>query len=137
MKQIVRKITAVMMALVVLMSTMSFTVFKHYCGNTLVDTSYFTHAEGCGMEPSSTETLPGCDIVKKNCCADKSLTLEGQKDLKVSQEIQLAKQFFAIIPVVSYQADYLRTETNLPNYRDYHPPPLVRPIFKLEEKYLI
>ncbi len=38
------------MAFVVLLSTMSFTMHMHYCGDTLVDTSYFVKAETCGME---------------------------------------------------------------------------------------
>ncbi len=38
------------MAIVVLLSTMSFTLDMHYCGDTLVDIAVFKKAETCGME---------------------------------------------------------------------------------------
>tara|TARA_R110002033_G_scaffold155892_1_gene192145 strand:+ start:131 stop:289 length:159 start_codon:yes stop_codon:yes gene_type:complete len=39
------KIASFLMALLVLFSTFSFTVDKHFCGNTLVDTAVFGKGE--------------------------------------------------------------------------------------------
>ena len=49
MKLFIKKITALLMAFVVLFSTMSFTISEHYCGDHLVDSGLFSKAENCGM----------------------------------------------------------------------------------------
>lgn len=38
------------MALLVFLSTLSFTIESHYCGDVLVDTSMFDAVDTCGME---------------------------------------------------------------------------------------
>ena len=48
--KIPHKIFSVTLALLVLMSTLSFTVEKHFCGDVLVDVSVFTETQKCGME---------------------------------------------------------------------------------------
>ncbi len=45
MKQFIHKSMAVFMAAVVLMTTMSFTVDMHYCGDSLVDFSFVQKVE--------------------------------------------------------------------------------------------
>ena len=54
------------MALVVLFTTMSFTIDMHYCGNTLVEAAIFHKAKGCGMEMQKPSTK-SCSITLKNC----------------------------------------------------------------------
>lgn len=68
------KVMAMCMALIVLMTTTSFTVAMHYCGDTLVSYSFSHKAEGCGMEKVATATL--CDqerMQKTSCCTDQQL----------------------------------------------------------------
>ena len=74
MKQVSHKILATVMAFVVLFSTMSFTVDMHFCGDTLVATSMFQKATGCGMEMEK-PAAEGCAFVKSNCCKDKQMIL--------------------------------------------------------------
>jgi len=70
------KIASVLMAFLVLFSTLSFVVEKHFCGGTLVDVAVFSEVEGCGMEmPSSAKT---------SCCKDKVEIIKGQDELKFS-----------------------------------------------------
>ena len=52
------------MAIVVLFSTMSFTVDMHYCGDNLVETAIFHKAKGCGMEMENPST-EGCSVTGK------------------------------------------------------------------------
>ena len=56
-----------LMALLVLLSTVSFTVEKHFCGDVLIDTAVFTEAQKCMMEAFEMEQAL---ITKKNCCKD-------------------------------------------------------------------
>ena len=137
MKQVIHKVTAISMALVVLISTMSFTMHMHYCGETLVDSSYFTEAESCGMEASQNQSSSDCEVVKTNCCTDKQLTLEGQDELKLAHELHLDKQVFLAALVITYIDQFDTCEERTSIHKDYHPPPLVRAIYKLDEVYLI
>lgn len=138
MKQMIHKITALTMAFVVLISTMSFTMHMHYCGDTLVDTSYFVKAETCGMEmPQPVNTSEDCSAVKKNCCTDKQLTIEGQDELKLSLELQMEQQLFAAVFLITYTQLFEIPEETLTVHQDYLPPPLVRKIYQLDQVYLI
>ena len=56
-KQIFHKISSFLMAIVVLFSTMSFTINMHYCGDNLVETVIFHKAKGCGMEMEKPPSL--------------------------------------------------------------------------------
>lgn len=137
MKQVIHKVTAISMALVVLISTMSFTMHMHYCGETLVDSSYFTEAESCGMEASQNQSSSDCEVVKTNCCTDKQLTLEGQDELKLAHELHLDQQVFLAALVITYIDQFETCEERPSAHKDYHPPPLVKAIYKLDEVYLI
>ncbi|MFT5863161.1 MAG: hypothetical protein ACI828_001817, partial [Flavobacteriales bacterium] len=86
MKAILHKISAALMAIVLVFTTMSFSVSMHYCGDTLVNYS-FTHAvDGCVMHSMATSDATGCDEVlsKKSCCSDEQWVFEGQDEVKVS-----------------------------------------------------
>ena len=138
MKQLIHKISAVLMAFVVLFSTMSFTMLMHYCGDTLVDTSYFVEAESCGMEmPQILNVSDDCSTVKKNCCTDKQLTIEGQDELKLSLELQMEQQLFVAVFLTSYTQLFDIPEETLSSHQDYLPPPLIKKLYQLDEEYLI
>lgn len=81
MRKVFSKIVAITLAFVVLFSTVSFSVGKHFCGDILVDVSLFKEASSCGMEMGATSTS-GCETVKMNCCKDVQVIIEGQENLK-------------------------------------------------------
>ncbi len=66
-KQFVHKIFSMLLALLVLFSTVSFTIEKHFCGDVLVDVSVFAEAQKCGMEALEMATR---NLAKKSCCKD-------------------------------------------------------------------
>ena len=74
-KNILHKGFCTVMALLVLVSTLSFTVEKHFCGNTLIDVSLFSEADKCDMEMMEMELAK---ITKKSCCKDVVDVIEGQ-----------------------------------------------------------
>ena len=75
------------MGLLVFLSTMSFTIESHYCGDVLVDTSVLGKVESCGMEVQQKPSSKECDITKKNCCSDEQLVVDGQDNLKISFDL--------------------------------------------------
>ncbi|WP_272148847.1 HYC_CC_PP family protein [Tenacibaculum aiptasiae] len=137
MKSISHKILSFLMAFVVVFSTMSFNIDMHYCGDTLVDSNVFGSATNCGMEMKKTSTKE-CSISKKNCCNDKQISVEGQDELKTSfDSLTKKQQLFALSFVYTYTNLFIEESDNNNSYKDYTPPLVVKPIYKLDETYLI
>ncbi|WP_044403669.1 MULTISPECIES: hypothetical protein [Flavobacteriaceae] len=137
MKQAFYKISSFLMAIVVLFSTLSFTVDMHYCGDTLVDTSIFHKTKGCGMEMQNPST-EDCSVKVKDCCSDEQLVVQGQDDLKLSfDKLTFDQQLFVASFVYTYINLFEGLEENVTSYRDYVPPLVIRQIYKLDESYLI
>ena len=128
---------SVCMAVVVLFSTTSFTMHMHYCGDTLVDKSYFVKAESCGMETPGPVLPSDCETVKKDCCSEDQLTFEGQDELKPSHELSLKQQVFVATFVGAYLNLFESAEKSPDFGKHYLPPPLIKSIYKLDEVYLI
>lgn len=125
------------MAIVVLLSTMSFTLDMHYCGDTLVDIAVFKKAETCGMEMQKSIS-ENCSIKRKNCCSDKQFLIDGQDELKQSNSILSFDQYISITSFIySYINLFEDVEEDKTLYRNYKPPLVVRDIYKLDETYLI
>lgn len=127
------------MALVVLLSTMSFTVSSHFCGDELVDVSYFGKAKTCGMEQSKKAKPDGCSISKKNCCKDLVQVIEGQNDLKNSSfdTLSFDQQLFLTTFYYSYINLFEGLHNKVIPFKDYSPPLLVKDIHILDEVFLI
>jgi len=100
MKKAFTKITSLLLALLVLLSTFSFTVETHYCGDFLMDISFIGHADDCGMEMEKKSFYK-----KKNCCKDEVITAKGQDELQQFNELKLDfdKQQFVTAFLISYQ----------------------------------
>ena len=106
MLQILHKILALILALAVLFSTLSFTVEKHVCMGEVTDVSYFDKVESCGMERSECgDTETDHDLAKRqNCCDTLQELIPGEP--AEQQAIQgLEIQDFDYI--VSYISTYL------------------------------
>ena len=128
---------SMIMAFVVLFSTMSFTLDMHYCGDMLVDTALFHKAKGCGMEMDKPST-EGCAITKKNCCNDEQLVVDGQDELQLSvDKISFEQQVFITSFVYTYINLFEFIDKNVSSYKQYKPPLVIRQIFKIDETYLI
>ena len=127
------------MAFVVLFTTMSFTVDMHYCGDSLVDFSFFTKAETCGME--KTQPTKGCEnpsMTEKSCCSDKTIVKEGNDELKTSfNKLTFEQQTFVATFFYTYINLFKGLDENIVPFTDYSPPFVKRDIQKLYETYLI
>lgn len=133
MKKILQKSGSLVMALLVLFSTMSFTVDKHFCGTYLVDQAVFSKAKDCGMEhPSEGE------MITDDGCSDQQISVQGQDDLKVSfNDLDLSQQVFLSTFTYSYIGLFQELPQQLIPFSDYSPPLLVRDIQVLHETFLI
>ncbi|MCB0372998.1 MAG: hypothetical protein KDD31_08320 [Muricauda sp.] len=116
------------MAILVLASTVSWTVDKHICMGRVMDISLFSHADDCGMSMD----------MEKSCCDDESFTVQGQHDLKMSfDDFSLDQQVFIVSFVQTY-FHLMEEATEEPNsFSEYNPPPLIRDIQVLDQTFLI
>jgi hypothetical protein len=131
-----RKVFSMLMAFVVMFSTMSFAVSMHYCGDSLVETAFFKKAEGCGMEVHSS-SMEVCVFTKKSCCEDKQLIIQGQDELQLSfDKSPLEKQFLVALKAFAplYLFDGGKQNNTL---KPYEPPLVVRQLYVLHSVYLI
>ncbi|MFI8379964.1 HYC_CC_PP family protein [Leeuwenhoekiella sp. NPDC079379] len=141
MKQVFNQIMAVLMAFVVLCTTMSFTVNMHYCGDTLVDYSLTNHAKSCGMEVKQDNKMAGsCDTIisTQSCCSDKTISAEAQDDLKpVFHPLDLEHQFIAVTFLYSYVSLFNLETLDTTSYTAYSPPTLIRDTQTLDQVFII
>lgn len=137
MKQVFHKIVSMLMAFVVLCSTLTFTVNMHYCGDTLVETAVFDKVKGCAMNMQKPSTK-GCSIAKKNCCNDEQLVVDGQDELQIQFDIiSFEQQLFITSFFYTYNCGFEDIDKNISSYKTYKPPLVIRLLFKLDEIYLI
>ncbi|MGA8853325.1 MAG: hypothetical protein WB492_04030 [Christiangramia sp.] len=130
MKKAFQHIIALSMAFLVILSTMSFTVDKHFCGSHLVDKAVFSKAKTCGMQMSAD--------AENHCCTNEKVSVEGQDELKLSfDSFDFHQQLF----ITTYTYTYFNLFENLPKqiipFRDYSPPLLVSDIQLEDQVFLI
>lgn len=119
------------MAVLVLFSTVSFTVEKHFCGDNLIDVAIFTEAKKCGDNMELTS--------KKSCCKDEVEVVKGQDELKFSsfEDLDFSQQVF----ITSFAIVYSNLFESLPKqiipFKDYSPPNLVVDIQVLDQVFII
>lgn len=140
MKSFFQNTISISLAILVLFSTFSFSVGKHFCGDYLVNTALFTKADGCGMKMTSQKNQEkSCEVAKKSCCSDEEIVLEGQDELVTSKyETTTFKTTFNEV-VVPTTFNYLLPATKENQYfYPTHPPPLiVCEIYKRDNHFLI
>lgn len=116
------------MALLLLASTVSWTVDKHICMGRVMDISFFAHADDCGMDMD----------MEKSCCDDESFTVQGQDDLKISFEnFSLDQQVFLVSFVHTYFQLFEIDPEEPSSFNEYNPPPLIRDVQVLDQTFLI
>lgn len=130
------KVFSVTLSFLVLFSTLSLTIEKHFCGDVLVDVAVFTETEKCADDLTE---IDDTRIAKKNCCKDETHVIEGLSQLTTNEcenLRDLQKQVF-----VAYAYSYINTLEGLPNLvipnKDYSPLIRIKDIQLLDETYLI
>ena len=136
------QITAVAMAVLVLVSTLSVSIEKHYCGEHLVDVSLFAEAEKCGMEAAdmamNTSEEDGL-TTKKSCCTDVVDLVEGQDELSLekTKELSSHQKVFIFSFAYTFSGLFEFEPQNHSPFEHYSPPGFVEDIQVLNEVFLI
>ncbi len=124
------------MALLLMLSTVSWTVDKHLCMGRVMDVAFFTGAEDCGMKAAM--DLLGEQGIENHCCDDESFTVKGQDDLRLSwDDLDLEQQSFLVVVAHSYLALFKDCSDKILPNKTYPPPLLVYDIQLLDQVFLI
>ena len=126
MLQILHKILALIIALAVMFSSMSFTVEKHVCMGEVTDVSFFNEVKGCSMEEIvCDEDINKEDQTKQTKCCDTihELIPGNQNEQQAVNSLDLSKISLVLAFVYSYIVD-LNDNFN-DNYIVDSSPPLV------------
>ncbi len=131
-KQILHKSFSMLLAFLVLFSTVSFTIEKHFCGDVLVDVAIFVEAEKCEMEAFEIQQ-------KMTCCKDEIKVIKGQDQLNVSSfdDLEFEHQQFLASFVYSFTNLFKTLKKEIVPHKDYAPPILVSDIQVLNDTFLI
>ena len=134
MKKIVTKITSFALAFLVLFSTFSFTVEKHYCGDFLVDVSFIGEADGCAMNIDKV-----AQTKMKKCCKDEVQKFEGQDELQINKvkTVTFEKAQFLTAFFVSYTNLFIEADIKNYFYKDFSPPDISKNYQVLYQTFLI
>lgn len=129
---------SVLMAFLVLLSTFSFTVQKHYCGDFLVDAAIFSKAESCGMDSMKTGQFSDHFDMKNGGCSDKQVAVKGQKELKHGFSApDMPQQAFIASFVYTYFNLFIPEKKQVVPFDDYSPPLIVSDIQLKDQVFLI
>ncbi len=140
MEKLTFKITSLLLAFMVLFSTLSFSVNKHYCGNLLFNQSFFNHSQDCGMEKMDLNDNhnPFFASMQNNNCHNIQLLIKGQNvEQKALVLGNLDIQKIAIIlnfNILDFESLYQQQPTF---YKNYTPPLLVENIPVLVQTFRI
>lgn len=135
-KKVFHKVFSLLMAFLVLFSTVSFTIEKHFCGDTLIDVSVFTEAQKCSMENFE---LQEDSITKMDCCKDELEFVKGQDILKITNydDFHFDQHLFISSLIYSYINLFEGLPEQISPHKDYSPPNLVADIQVLDQVFII
>ncbi|WP_372745444.1 hypothetical protein [Lutibacter sp.] len=124
MKDIFRKISAILMVAILLLSTTSFAVFTHFCNGNIVAVST-KKVDSC-CESENTIKTDNLNYSEKDCCKNETsikevLPFDNLNSVKIikSQTLFLTSFYYSFIE----KSTLIRTTKNY--YKDFSPPNLV------------
>ncbi|RAJ22355.1 hypothetical protein LX77_02667 [Gelidibacter algens] len=129
------KIFSVALGFLVLLSTVSFTMEKHFCGDTLIDTAIFSQADTCGMDVEGTSITSE----EQSCCKNEVEHVKGQDQLKKAsfEDFNFDQQLTLTALLYNYINLFEGLSEQVIPHKNYTPPNLVVDIQVLDQVFII
>lgn len=142
------KILSIFLAFQVLLSSLSFNIGMHFCGESLKSLSLFNKAEPCEHSTMAAEhsTMKECPFHsqqrksdKDDCCNDKEVKVEGQDiDTTISYfNFDFSPHFEFIAAYAVSLLNHFQEETYSSKFLNYKPPLIRTDIPVLVQTFLI
>lgn len=126
MRKVVYKIIALFMVTILMVSTTSFSLYKHFCGDSLVEISRYVQTDECCDVEISHKPISELNFSEKDCCKSETetndiLTFESSKSLKIvkNQLVFITAFYYSFIQPIEENI----TKTNY--YNNFSPPKIV------------
>ncbi|MCV9388565.1 HYC_CC_PP family protein [Reichenbachiella ulvae] len=125
-----KKIIAISLSLIILMSHVGLSVSTHYCGGEAVRTHIGIQSVdlSCGMEEAKAALPIDCEsaISMNSCCDDQLLTADVEDEIQTAK-MQLTFDLDFLFVLVAVLSDFTSTQIDhQPSYFDTSPPPLLK-----------
>lgn len=136
---VLRQLSKVTLALLVLFSSMGFTESRHYCMGELQSVSLFMHAVDCHKSNESPCRNKNNNNSKKGCCENKVVIIKGQNlETSVDHTINWLPElnFAPILLHINYLVETAE-DKGFVHYYNFHPPPIIRDIPVLVQSFLL
>jgi len=138
MSEVYRKIGSLVMAFLVLFSTMSFSMDMHFCGDMLVDFKLFQEADTCQMAMNMPSMDMAGDDTDMQCCSDVEVLVPGQDNLQLSfDDFSFEQQSFIVAFTITYSNLFIGVDKHPIPFKEYSPPLLIRDVQVLDQTFLI
>ncbi|ANW95570.1 hypothetical protein AXE80_04445 [Wenyingzhuangia fucanilytica] len=136
MKNSFHKYMAVVLAFIVVFSTVSVTLTMHFCGEKISAVTVLQNVKQCCSDVQNSEGIT--QITKKTCCSDVKITKDSQTEIQTQNTtLSLHQKVFFTSFVTAYLSLFKNQNKQDFTFLDYSPPLVVKPIYKLDEVYLI
>lgn len=124
LKKITIKCLSMLMAILVLVSSTSFAVEQHFCGDNLIDYSVFSEMKKCCATPVAKQKSR---LSKEGCCSDKLEVFKGIDLLKfeTSEKYSNLSNFVLFSDSFHFSLIYSFYRKDAPHFFTYVPPNLV------------
>jgi hypothetical protein len=115
-----KKTFSVLLSLIILLSSLNFSLSAHYCGQTIVDVALFGQAEACPMADEMNNDS------EEPCCSDRQIIIEGEDYLSSkSFEKQEVEKIDILLSEFQFPLELLLEEENTPSFIANYTPPLI------------
>ncbi|NQX97049.1 MAG: hypothetical protein HRT73_04100 [Flavobacteriales bacterium] len=133
-----KKIFSFILSLVILVTSMGFTISSHICGGHKVKSviNIGITDVSCGMEKKKSDCETKSQM-KDDCCQDEFQLIQNDEDyIQQITDFNFSDNF--LIAFVTSYVELLDTETTeIDFYADHSPPPLIKDIPVLIQSFLI
>lgn len=136
--KVLKNIASLFLSLLVVLSSMSFTVNMHLCMGELESVRLLSQAPACDMHRKSCHASLPDKSSKDDCCEDEQRILQGQDELSKAAAFQETQP--ELVAVFSLLVSYFTASTELPLMEAievYIPPLFPRDIPVLIQSFLI
>lgn len=136
-KLVLHKIISLTFIVLVLFSTASLTVEKHFCGDNLIDLSLFSSTEKCGGDVQ--QSSEDHEVLEKSCCKDvvELISTQNQLDTNSKNDFSQFQKQFAAVFVYTYAGLFEEKASTQNSFLNYNAPRLVYDLNILEQVFLI
>jgi len=139
--QFLNKILALILAFIVIFSSLSFTVEKHICMDEVTDVSFFTEADSCGMQEDECkpgETGETNSFDEQDCCSDVHELIRGnQQEQQAINGFEITQMPFLNTYAYTYLNLFEENREEISFFDNPSPPLIDRDLQVLYQTFLI